>query len=114
MADFKEMLKYLRKREGLSQAELASRLNLSPATISMYEVGLREPNFETEEAIADYFNVDLNTLRGKDYEMLMYDLTPAGERLINTFKKLNSAGKEKLLSYADDLISLDKYSSSNL
>ena len=28
----------------------------------MYENGTREPNLETLEAIADYFNVDMNTL----------------------------------------------------
>ena len=65
MADFKDMLKYFREREGLSQKELAEKLGVSASTISMYEVGSRQPNFEMEEAIADYFNVDLNTLRGK-------------------------------------------------
>lgn len=32
----------------------------------MYEVGKREPDFETLEAIADLFNVDMNFLLGKD------------------------------------------------
>ena len=31
----------------------------------MYEIGKREPNFEMLEAIADYFNVDMNFLLGK-------------------------------------------------
>ena len=66
--EFKDMLKYYRQNMGLSQRELAARLKLSPSTISMYEVGNREPDFETEEKIADFFNVDLNTLRGKDTE----------------------------------------------
>ena len=68
MPDFKEMLKYFRTREHLSQSELAEKLGLSPSTISMYEVGKREPDFETEEKIADFFNTDLNTLRGRDSE----------------------------------------------
>ena len=34
-------------------------------TISMYERGQRELNFETLELIADYFNVDMNYLMGK-------------------------------------------------
>lgn len=65
MATFKDMLKYLRSRENLSQAELASVLGVAKSTISMYEVGKREPDFETLEAIADYFNVDMNFLLGK-------------------------------------------------
>lgn len=65
---FKDMLKYFRMREGLSQSELAEKLGMSPSTISMYEVGKREPDFESEEKIADFFNTDLNTLRGRDNE----------------------------------------------
>ena len=65
MADFKDMLKYFRERSQLSQKELADKLGVSSSTISMYELGSRQPNFEMEEAIADFFNVDLNTLRGK-------------------------------------------------
>ena len=66
MASFKEMLKYLRIRENLSQSELADKLGVAKSTISMYEVGKREPDFETLEAIADLFNVDMNFLLGKD------------------------------------------------
>lgn len=66
MALFKDMLKYLRSRENLSQAELAEKLGVAKSTISMYEVGKREPDFETLEAIADLFNVDMNFLLGKE------------------------------------------------
>ena len=64
MADFSTMLKYLRQREGLSQRQLASKLKMSASAIGMYESGKRIPRHEDEEAIADFFNVDLNTLRG--------------------------------------------------
>lgn len=70
MPDFKDMLKYFRLREGLSQSELAEKLQVSTSRISMYEAGKREPDFITEERIADFFNTDLNTLRGKDSERL--------------------------------------------
>ena len=60
------MLKYLLVRDNLSQAELADKLGVAKSTISMYEVGKREPDFETLEAIADFFNVDMNFLLGKD------------------------------------------------
>ena len=74
MPEFKDMLKYFRMRENLSQSELAEKIGVSASTISMYEVGKREPDFETEEAIADFFNTDLNTLRGRDTESDSYYL----------------------------------------
>lgn len=64
MADFASMLKYLREREHLSQRDLASKIGVSSSTIGMYESGERFPKYEIEEALADFFNVDLNTLRG--------------------------------------------------
>lgn len=68
MQEFKDMLKFFRIRANLSQSELADKLGVAASTISMYEVGKREPDFETEERIADFFNTDLNTLRGRDNE----------------------------------------------
>lgn len=59
---FCDVLKRLRKRENLTQQQLADRLGLSRSTIGMYEKGEREPDFETSELIADFFNVRLDFL----------------------------------------------------
>lgn len=67
---FAEMLRYLRKREGLSQAKLAKMVHVAPTTIASYEQGVRHPDFETEQAIADTFNVSLDVLRGITEEIL--------------------------------------------
>jgi len=69
LTEFKDMLKMFRMREGLSQSELAKKIGVSTSTISMYEVGKRQPDFETEERIADFFNTDLNVLRGRNNEL---------------------------------------------
>lgn len=59
---FKDMLRTLRIKAGMNQEELAKKIGCAKSTISMYENGAREPNFETLEAIADIFNVDMSTL----------------------------------------------------
>ena len=65
MSGFSDMLGYLRKRVGLSQKELAEKIGRSRSTIGMYETGEREPDFETLEAFANIFNVNMDTLLGK-------------------------------------------------
>lgn len=65
MGNFQNVLKSLRKSNGLTQADLATALKISRSTIGMYESGSREPDFETMELIADYFNVDIDYLIGR-------------------------------------------------
>lgn len=62
---FAQRLKDLRQGEKISQAELASALNISNRTISMYEQGNSEPNVEILSKIADYFNVTADYLIGR-------------------------------------------------
>ncbi|MBQ4563068.1 MAG: LexA family transcriptional regulator [Lachnospiraceae bacterium] len=62
--NFPNILKHLRTQRGINQSELATALGVSRSAIGMYESGKREPDFETMEAIADYFNVDMNYLHG--------------------------------------------------
>lgn len=60
--DFAKRLKDLRMSRGLTQDDLARELRLVKSSISMYENGKRKPSFEVLEAIADYFNVNMDTL----------------------------------------------------
>lgn len=65
MSVFSERLKELRLSKRLTLEQLGIKLGLSKSSINMYERGEREPSFENLEAIADYFNVDLDYLLGK-------------------------------------------------
>lgn len=68
MNNFKDVFKSLRIKNGLTQDELSKKIGISRSAISMYERGEREPDFETLEVIADYFNVDMNYLSGNEGE----------------------------------------------
>lgn len=65
MANFAKVFKELRTNLKLTQQELADKLGLSRSAIGMYEKGEREPDFETLELIADFFNVDMDYLLGR-------------------------------------------------
>ena len=46
----------------MSQVRLAIELNLSQNTISRYETGERQADYETLILLADYFNVSIDYL----------------------------------------------------
>lgn len=99
MGNFNDMLKYLRTREKMSQAELADKLGVSKSTVGMYELGKREPDFETLEAIADLFNVDMNFLLGKaGSELSSKDERDIAKDVDNIMAKL-TAGEDGPASY---------------
>lgn len=65
MGNFASIIKRLRVERGITQEQLAALLKVSRSTVGMYETGSREPDFETCEAIADIFNVDMDFLLGR-------------------------------------------------
>ena len=58
-------LEELRKKMGLSQEDLAKRINMTQQRISAYEKGKREPDLETLQLLAKYFGVSTDYLLGK-------------------------------------------------
>lgn len=55
-------LKELRRKKGLSQLKLALDLNTNQNTISRYETGERQADYDMLIAIADYFDVSIDYL----------------------------------------------------
>lgn len=59
-----ENLKIIRKQKGLSQEELAIRLNVVRQTVSKWEKGLSVPDADMLMKIADVFEVPVSQLLG--------------------------------------------------
>lgn len=55
-------LKELRKEKGISQLKLAIELSVNQNTISRYETGERQADYNMLIKIADYFNVSVDYL----------------------------------------------------
>ncbi len=55
-------LKELRKKKRVSQLKLALDLNMNQNSISRYENGVREADYATLIAFADYFDVSIDYL----------------------------------------------------
>ena len=59
-------LKELRKSAGLTQEQLASKLGLSRVNYTRYEVGAVRPDYETIILLADFYDISLDELFGRN------------------------------------------------
>lgn len=65
---FSENLKTIRSKKGLTQAELAIRLNVVRQTISKWEKGLSVPDADMLIKIAELFEISVSDLLGAKVE----------------------------------------------
>lgn len=56
----------LREGKNISQAQLAKKLGVQRSTICLYESGKRLPSYDILINLADYFNVSIDYLLGRD------------------------------------------------
>lgn len=61
-----ERIRVLRRKRGVTQGQLGDALGISGSAVGNYERGLREPDLDTIEAIADFFDVSIGDLMGSD------------------------------------------------
>src|SRR5690242_13914706 len=62
---FKDRLRRARDLRGLSQAQLAAKSGLPPATVSHFESGPRKPSFDNLKALASALDVTTDYLLGR-------------------------------------------------
>ncbi|MCM1335738.1 MAG: helix-turn-helix domain-containing protein [Bacteroides sp.] len=93
-----EKLKELRKEKGISLKELGAEMGVAESTMSLYENGKRQPDYETLLKLAEYFGVTVDyLLRGNDnFERLPEELII----LNRNAKKMSPEKRKKLLEMA--------------
>jgi len=62
----------LRKRRGLTQAELARSIGISRSALSLYEIEKREPDIETLGKLSSLFEVPVGYILGNEQEVTDY------------------------------------------
>lgn len=106
----KDILRDLRLKKGVSQAEVARYLGIERASYTAYESGVSRPVRHMEK-LAVYFGVSVDYLLGLTDvpQGRKINLEEKEKILLYSFLKLNEAGKNSLMEYADFLLSQDKY-----
>jgi len=62
-------LKLLRKQHNLSQKEIGNIFHASQNTVSQWENGTRKPSYDIIQEIADYFDVSVDYLLGRQEQL---------------------------------------------
>lgn len=61
---FANRLKEIRKEKNMTQVQLAEALGVSKGTVAMWEIGKRQPNFETLNALSAIFDKKIDYILG--------------------------------------------------
>ncbi|NMC37307.1 MAG: helix-turn-helix domain-containing protein [Bacteroidales bacterium] len=103
---FTSNIKFLRKRRGRTQDEVAAALNLKRSTLSGYENGVAQPGIEILVSFSGYFNMSIDTLLKIDMTKLSesqlgelergYDAYIKGSNLRVLATTVNSENRENI------------------
>lgn len=74
-----ERLKKLRKEKKITQEELGNKINVTKVSISGYENGIRNPDTDTLQKIADFFGVTTDYLLGRTNDSV--EVSIAGQEI---------------------------------
>ena len=92
----KDNIRSIRKSKGLSQEELAIKLNVVRQTVSKWEQGLSVPDAEMLITLSEVFNTPVSTLLGeKVSESKVDDLKAISEKLEIINLQLSQRKKER-------------------
>ena len=115
--NFGSNLRNLRLQRQLTQQELARDMNVSQASITAYETGVREPSFEIVRRFAEYFNVAPSVLMpfsdysDDEYAHRVVDALERNGKLKELFDLVKDFGNDKMetmLSVARSISSATK------
>lgn len=78
----------LRKKNGLSQEELAGKIGVARQTISKWELGETSPDLKQSKELSKIFNVSLDELTDNDIKEILVKKTSNTEKLAGLILKL--------------------------
>ena len=92
-------IKEFRQEARLKQKDLADMLSVKQGTVSGWEVGRREPDFESLKRMADIFNCSIDELLGQKEKPVVKD-----DGLNQKLERLSDRNLQRLEEYIDLLL----------
>ena len=114
MIDISNKIKELRLERNLKQKEVASALHIATNTLSQFENNKGRPSLEVLTLMADFFNVTVDYLIGREDEfgnVLNFNdgmLSSEEKTLLNLYSKITPSEREIILKQLKALSNHDK------
>lgn len=117
-----ENIRKCRKKQGLTQKELAEKLGVSYTVISQYERGIRYPKLETIKKIVDALNIPIKDIIDDDMLEIEKELSDerkvfhavgkhfseSAEYALCLYDSLNPKNQNKTIGYMERLLDEEK------
>ena len=87
-----ENLQFLRAREGLTQEQLAERLDVSRQSVSKWESSASFPEMDTLLKLCDMFHTDMDTLLRGSVEQTLSEDTAGYDRFMTNYARKIASG----------------------
>ena len=92
-----ENLQYLRAREGVTQEQLAERLDVSRQSVSKWESSASFPEMDTLIKLCDMFHTDMDTLLRGSVEQTLSEDTAGYDRFMTAFARKIASGVSAII-----------------
>lgn len=95
-----ENLQYLRAREGVTQEQLAERLDVSRQSVSKWESSASFPEMDTLIKLCDMFHTDMDTLLRGNVENSLSEDTAGYDRFMTLYARKIAGGVSAIIAGA--------------
>lgn len=107
---FGSRLRERREALGLKQGELGRMLGITGSAIGNYENGVSSPKADILYRVFDVLQCDANYLFQDEMNKTEEtDQSSVERHLLDSFRRFNEEGQEKVIEYVDDLLATGRY-----
>ena len=94
-------IRQARQAIGITMRQLGQKVGCSEAAISNYELGKREPDYETLLKIGEVLGVSVSYLLGEGHDKKALTISPEKQKLLDAIEKMDREEMLRLLKIID-------------